>query len=154
MGVSPGQHHIIKETSESLGELLQGVFRDSGYKRVHLVVAAPKQESIEGKLPAVSVYLYNVTLDEEGISSNRLERRIERVMDSDGNTREVATDQPLWVRLDYLISTWAQTPEEEQLLMGAAIKGVLENPTMRGEQLRGESFSSVEEIPLLMSQRL
>ena len=66
MGVSPAQHHIIKETSESLGELLQGVFRDSGYKRVHLVVAAPKQEAIEGKLPAVSVYLYNLTLDEEG----------------------------------------------------------------------------------------
>ena len=55
MPVLTGQHHIIKETSESLGEMLQGVFRDSGYKRVHLVVAAPKQEAIEGKLPAVSV---------------------------------------------------------------------------------------------------
>src|SRR5438477_6030379 len=112
MGVSPGQHHIIKETSESLGELLQGVFRDSGYKRVHLVVAAPKSEAIEGKLPAVSVYLYNLTLDEEGISSHRTERCAERVMDADGNVTEVAHDPPLWVRLDYLVSTWAQTPEE------------------------------------------
>src|SRR5437879_3119698 len=156
MGVSPGQHHIIKETSESLGELLQGVFRDSGYKRVHLVVAAPKQESIEGKLPAVSVYLYNLTLDEEGISSNRLERRIERVMDTDGNTREVATDQPLWVRLDYLISTWAQTPEEEQLLMGAAIKGILENEVLhqaRGE-LKGDSFEDDFTLPVMLSQKL
>ena len=155
MGVVPaGQHHIIKETSESLGELLQSVFRESGYKRVHLVVAAPKQEAIEGKLPAVSVYLYNVTLDEEGIAGNRLERRIDRVMAPDGTTREVATDQPLWVRLDYLVSTWAQTPEEEQLLMGAAIRGILEHPTMKGAELKGESFSVIEEVPLLMSQRL
>src|SRR5437764_13527572 len=107
MGVSPGQHHVVKETSESLGELLQGVFRDSGYKRVHLVVAAPKQEAIEGKLPAVSVYLYNLTLDEEGISSNRLERRIECGMDSDGNPRQVATDPPPGVRLDFLHPTVA-----------------------------------------------
>lgn len=155
MGVVPaGQHHIIKETSESLGELLQSVFRESGYKRVHLVVAAPKQEAIEGKLPAVSVYLYNVTLDEEGIASNRSERSIHRVMNTDGTTREVAVDTPLWVRLDYLISTWAQTPEEEQLLMGAAIKGIIEHPVMRGPELKGESFAVVEEIPLLLSQKL
>ena len=154
MPVLTGQHHIIKETSESLGELLQGVFKESGYKRVHLVVAAPKQEAIEGKLPAVSVYLYNLTLDEEGISNNRTERVIERVIAADGSVKEVARDQPLWVRLDYLISTWAQTPEEEQLLMGAAIKGIVEHPTLSGAELKGESFLSVAEIPVLLSQRL
>ena len=148
------QHHIIKETGESLGQLLQTVFREAGYKRVHLVVAPPKQESIEGKLPAISVYLYNVTLDEEGISSNRTERYIEQVLQPDGTFKEVAREPPLWVRLDYLISTWAQTPEEEQLLLGMAIKGILEHPTMKGEELKGESMSSVAEIPLLLSQRL
>ena len=34
----PGQHHIIKETSESIGELLKTQFKEIGYKRVHLVV--------------------------------------------------------------------------------------------------------------------
>ncbi|HEX2574627.1 MAG TPA: Pvc16 family protein [Polyangia bacterium] len=148
------QHHIIKETGESLGQLLQAVFREAGYKRVHLVVAPPKQEAIEGKLPAISIYLYNVTLDEEGISSNRTERYIEQVLQPDGSFKEVAREPPLWVRLDYLISTWAQTPEEEQLLLGMAIKGILEHPTMKGEELKGESMSSVTEIPLLLSQRL
>jgi hypothetical protein len=149
-----GQHHIIKETSESLGQLLQLTFRESGYKRVHLVVAAPKQEAIEGKLPAVSVYLYNITLDEEGVSSHRTERRIEQVIQPDGSIKEVARDPPMWVRLDYLVSTWAQTPEEEQLLMGVAIKGILEHPTMQGNDLKGESMMSVDYIPLLLSQRL
>ena len=154
MPVLAGQHHIIKETSESLGEFLQGVFRESGYKRVHLVVAAPKQEAIEGKLPACGIYLYNVTLDEEGISNNRTERVIERVIGTDGEVREIAREQPLWVRLDYLITTWAQTPEEEQLLLGAAIKGIVETPTLRGAQLKGESFTNVVEVPLLLSQKL
>jgi len=148
------QHHIIKETSESLGQLLTGTFKEHGYKRVHLVVAAPKQEAIEGKLPAVSVYLYNLTLDEEGIASNRMERYIEQTIQPDGSLKEVAREPPLWVRLDYLISTWAQTPEEEQLLMGVAIKGILEHPTMSGDELKGESMSSVKEIPLLLSQKL
>ncbi|MSP60387.1 MAG: DUF4255 domain-containing protein [Myxococcales bacterium] len=153
MSVMVGQHHIIKETSETIGQLLQGTFREAGYKRVHLVVAAPKQEAIEGKLPAVSVYLYNLTLDEEGISANR-NQRIEQEIQPDGSVKEVARDQPLWLRLDYLISTWAQTPEEEQLLMGVAIRGIIEHPTLRGAELKGDSMASVDYIPLLLSQRL
>jgi hypothetical protein len=154
MPVPAGQHHIIKETSESLGELLQSVFRESGYKRVHLVVAAPKQDAIEGKLPAVSVYLYNLVPDYEGNFGNRSELYVEKVVDPDGSLREVAREQPIWVRLDYLISTWAQTPEEEQLLIAAAIKGIIEHPTLSGAELKGESFSSVNELPLLLSQKL
>ena len=149
-----GQHHVIKETSESIGQLLQASFREHGYKRVHLVVAAPKQEAIEGKLPALSLYLYNIKIDEEGVSNNRMERRIEAVVQPDGSVKEVAREMPLWVRLDYLISTWAQTPEEEQLLMGVAIKTILEHPTMRGQELKGESMASVDYIPLLLSQQL
>src|SRR3569832_2450595 len=75
--MNPGQYHILKETSQSIGELLKQQYKLIGYKRVHLVVAAPKQENIEGKLPAVSIYLYNVTLDEEGISINRSSQYIE-----------------------------------------------------------------------------
>ncbi len=71
MATPTGQHHVIKEAGESLGQLLQAVFKESGYKRVHLVVAAPKQEAIEGKLPAVCVYLYNISLDDEGLGTNR-----------------------------------------------------------------------------------
>lgn len=60
------QHHIIRETSDSLSRLLQDEFRRAGYKRVHIVDQAPKPDAIEGKLPAVSVYLYQVSLDTEG----------------------------------------------------------------------------------------
>jgi hypothetical protein len=61
---------------------------------------------------------------------------------------------PMWLRLDYLISCWAQTPEEEQLLLGATIRTFMEFPTIRGEQLKGTSFEPDDYIPLLMSQKL
>jgi len=152
--MNPAQYHILKETSQTIGELLKQQYKQVGYKRVHLVVAAPKQENIEGKLPAVSVYLYNVTLDEEGISNNRTGQFIDEEIDSDGQLREVARDMPLWLRLDYLISCWAQTPEEEQLLLGATIRAILEHPTLSGANLKGESFAPDDYIPLLLSQKL
>jgi hypothetical protein len=148
------QHHIIKEAGESIGQLLQAVFKENGYKRVHLVVAAPKEDAVEGKLPAICVYLYNISLDEEGLGTNRTGGYIDTVIDKDGKSKEVAREMPLWVRLDYLVSTWAQTPEEEQLLMGAAIKGMLEHPVIREEQLKGESFHEDFYLPISMSQKL
>ena len=63
------QHHIIKETSETLSRLLQDEFKRNGYKRVHIVEQAPKPDAIEGKLPAVSVYLYQMSIDPEGYDS-------------------------------------------------------------------------------------
>src|ERR1700745_3717994 len=110
MATPTGQHHVIKEAGDSLGQLLQTVFKESGYKRVHMVVAAPKQEAIEGKLPAVCVYLYNISLDEEGIGSNRTELFVDQQVQADGSIKEIARMAPLWLRLDYLITTWAQTP--------------------------------------------
>jgi len=152
--MSAVQHHIIKETGETIGQLLQTVFKENGYKRVHLIVAAPKAEAIEGKLPAVCVYLYNISLDDESLAANRTGQYIETVIGADGVPREVAKDLPMYVRLDYLISTWAQTPEEEQLLMGGAIKGLMEHPVVRGEQLKGESFNKEEYLAVTLSQKL
>lgn len=148
------QHHVIKEAGESIGQLLQTIFRDHGYRRVHLVVAAPKSEAIEGKMPAVGVYLYNMTIDEEGVYANHSGQIIEKVVGEDGKSKELARRMPLWVRLDYLITTWAQTPEEEHLLMGAAIKGVIEHPVLRGADLKGESWQEDTYLPILLSQKL
>ena len=56
------QHHIIKETSETLSRLLQDEFKRNGYKRVHIVDQAPKPDAIEGKLPAVSFAKMGLTM--------------------------------------------------------------------------------------------
>jgi hypothetical protein len=152
--LSAGQHHVIRDAQESIGELLLDVFKQHGYKRVHLVVEAPGSEAIEGKLPGISLYHYNMTLDEEGLAANRSGTYFDHVMGADGRTREVERDLPIWLRLDYLVSAWAQTPEEEQLLIGAAIKGLLEHPSISGPQLKGNSWAPDDYLPLVMTQKL
>ncbi len=133
---------------------MQSIFAEAGYRRVHIIVAAPNKEAVEGKLPAVGVYLYNITLDEEGLGNNRGATFIDKIIDKNGKVQEVEKPMPLWVRLDYLISTWAQTPEEEALLMGVALKGLIENPTIQGEQLKGGTFEEGDYLPIQLSQKL
>jgi len=147
------QHHIIKETSDSLARFLQEEFKRAGYKRVHIVDQAPKPDAIEGKLPAVSVYLYQVSLDTEGVDGH-VTSELVTVQKDDGTIEEFRRRRRLWIRLDYLVSTWAQTPEDEQLLLGLAIRAVMENPSMGRDKLRGGSFDDDFKLNVLLSTRL
>jgi hypothetical protein len=149
------QHHIIKETSDSLSRLLQDEFKRNGYKRVHIVDQAPKPEAVEGKLPAVSLYLYQIALDPFSEDGNMVEELVE-VPQADGTMKEFMRRRRLWIRLDYLISAWAQTPEDEQLLIGLVIRTIMDNEMLAGERLRGASFQFEEnfDLPLQLSSRL
>ena len=147
------QHHIIKETSDSLARLLQDEFKRAGYKRVHIVDLAPKPDAIEGKLPAVSVYLYQVSLDTEGVDGH-VYNELVTIEKEGGVIEEYQRRRRLWIRLDYLVSTWAQTPEDEQLLLGLAIRAIMENPSIGRERLRGGSFDDDFKLNVLLATRL
>jgi hypothetical protein len=147
------QHHIIKETSETLSRLLQDEFKRNGYKRVHIVEQAPKPDAVEGKLPAVSVYLYQLSLDPEG-SDATVHSEIVEVGQDDGTVKEYLRRRRLWVRLDYLVSAWAQTPEDEQLLLGLIIRTVMDNPELARDRLKGGSFEDDFKLNFLLSSRL
>ena len=147
------QHHIIKETSESLSRLLQDEFKRNGYKRVHIVEQAPKPDAIEGKLPAVSAYLYQLSIDPEGTDSAPHSELVEVTQD-DGSVKEFFRRRRMWVRLDYLLSAWAQTPEDEQLLLGLIIRTVMENAEIPRDRIKGQSFEDDFKLNWLMSARL
>ena len=153
--MSTPQHHIIKETSDSMSRLLQDEFKRNGYKRVHIVDQAPKPDAVEGKLPAVSLYLYQIALDPFQMEGNMVEELVE-IPQADGSIKEFKRRKRLWVRLDYLISAWAQTPEDEQLLLGLIIRTVIDNEVLIGDRLRGTSFQFEEDfdVPLQLSARL
>lgn len=136
-----------------MSRLLQDEFKRNGYKRVHIIEEAPKPDAVEGKLPAVSVYLYQVSLDPVGVDGN-VHHEIVTVENEGGMIEEYQRRRRLWIRLDYLISTWAQTPEDEQLLLGLVIRTIMENPAIDGERLRGESFEKDFQLGLLLSSRL
>ena len=149
------QHHIIKETSDTLSRLLQDEFKRNGYKRVHIIDEAPKPDAVEGKLPAVSLYLYQIALDPYSEDGNIVEEIVE-VPQQDGSVKEFMRRRRLWIRLDYLISAWAQTPEDEQLLIGLIIRTLIDNEHIAGERLRGASFQFEDDftLPLQLSTRL
>jgi hypothetical protein len=147
------QHHIIKETSETLSRLLQDEFKRNGYKRVHIVEKAPKPEEVEGQLPAVSVYLYQMAIDPEGFDIRPHSELVE-VAQNDGSLKEYMRRRRVWVRLDYLISAWAQTPEDEQLLLGLIIRTIMENRELTGPQLRGNSWEDNFKLHVILSARL
>ena len=147
------QHHIIKDTSQTLSKLLQDEFRRNGYKRVHIVEKAPKPDEIEGQLPAVSVYLYQMSIDPEGTDHTPHSELVE-VAQPDGTIKEYARRRRLWVRLDYLLSAWAQTPEDEQLLLGLIIRTIMENPELTRAQLKGNSWEDDFKLHTMLSSRL
>jgi hypothetical protein len=147
------QHHIIKETSETISRLLQDEFKRNGYKRVHIVEQAPKPDAIEGKLPAVSVYLYQMSIDPDGMDANVYNEIVE-VPQDDGSIKEFMRRRRLWVRLDYLVSAWAQTPEDEQLLLGLIIRTIMENATIERDRLKGDTFEDDFQLALQLSARL
>jgi len=149
------QHHIIKETSDSLSRLLQDEFKRNGYKRVHIVDQAPKPDAVEGKLPAVSLYLYQIALDPYSEEGNMVDELVE-MPQADGTMKEFRRRKRLWIRLDYLISAWAQTPEDEQLLIGLIIRTIMDNEVLKGERLRGSSFQFEDDfdLPLQLAARL
>src|SRR5689334_18304648 len=147
------QHHIIKETSDSLSRLLQDEFKRNGYKRVHIIDQAPKPDAVEGKLPAVSVYLYQVAVDADS-SFNNMASEVVEVQQDDGSMKEFFRRRRMWLRLDYLMSAWAQTPEDEQLLLGLIIPTVMENPELPRDKLKGQSFEDDFKLNVLLSARL
>jgi len=151
------QHHIIKETSDSLSRLFQDEFKRNGYKRVHIVDGAPKPDAVEGKLPAVSIYLYQISLDPGGYDNQAVQEVVE-VKQDDGTIKEFFRRRRLWIRLDYLVSAWAQTPEDEQLLVGLALRTIIDNAEISRDRLKGttfdESMEDLEGLPLWLNTRL
>jgi hypothetical protein len=155
MSTPTGQHQIIKESTDSFVGFLKDVYRDHGYKRIHVIVEAPKPDAIEGKLPAVCIYLYQIGPDWEGVGRGNTDyEEVKRVRTPEGKIVEVHQTAPVWVRLDYLISTWAQTPEDEQLLLGLAIKSLFDTHVLAGEDLKGETWPNGYQLPVAIGTRL
>ncbi len=153
MPPSSSQHHIIKEAGDTVARLFQNIFKENGYKRIQVVTAAPKDEEVSGKMPAVGIYLHSIALEEDG-SNNRAQSYIETEIAADGSLHEISRQVPLWMRLYYLVSVWAQTPEEEHLLLGAALKGLIEHPVVKGEELKGTSFDPDYVLNVTLSNSL
>ncbi len=136
------QFEVIKDINETLKELLKDAFKGAGFTTVSVSTDRPKKDNIKN-MPTVSCYMYHV-----GFHPGYKERTDTLVSsyDRDGNIVEYYQDAPVYLFAHFIISVWGNSPNEENLLLGLAIKTVLEHPVMGGELLKGDSWHPDDKI--------
>jgi hypothetical protein len=130
------QFEVIKDIGETLKALLEESFKSAGFTTVNISTDKPKKDNIKN-LPTVNCYMYHVGFDQ------RYRERSQTLVSSyskDGRVVEYYRDAPILMLAHYIVSVWGNSPAEENLLTGLAVKTFLENPILTGEALRGESF--------------
>ena len=130
------QFEVIKDIGETMKSLLEESFKKTGFTTVNVSVDKPKKDNIKN-LPTVNCYMYHLAFD------HRYKERTQSLVSSfnkDGKIVEYYRDAPVHMLAHYIISVWGNSPAEENLLTGLAVKTLLEYPILTGELLKGESF--------------
>jgi len=130
------QFEVIKDIGESMKILFEENFKAAGFTTVNISVDKPKKDNIKN-LPTVNCYMYHLGFDQ------RYRERTQSLVSSymkDGRIVEYYRDAPVHMLAHYIVSVWGNSPAEENLLTGLAVKTLLENPILTGDALKGESF--------------
>jgi hypothetical protein len=130
------QFEVIKDIGETLKELLKASFKNAGFTTVTVSNEKPKKDNIKS-LPTLSMYLYHVSF------APGYKERTDTLVTTyakDGKLIEYYQDAPVYLHAQYIISVFGNTPNEENLLLGLAVKTFLETPMLHGEILKGDSF--------------
>ena len=138
------QHRIFRQTSESLATALEDGVKEILGRTIQVVTGPPLREKFT-RMPALGVYLYRVN-----VRPRRREDLPSLVcqIDEHGLIREYYQDPPLRLGLDYLISAWADEDAEQQELLGAAMRAMLDRPALEGDDLEGDAFDPDTRIPV------
>ena len=138
------QHRIFRQTSESIATLLEDGARELLGRSILVVTGPPLREKFT-RTPALGVYLYRTWVHPR--RREDLPTFVTRI-EPDGAIHEFYQDPALRVSLDYLITAWADEDAEQQELLGAAMRILLQTPVLEGEMLEGDAFDPDERIPL------
>ncbi len=130
------QFEAIKDVNETLKELLKESFKKTGFTTVTVSTDRPKKDNIKN-MPTVNCYLYHVGFDP---SYRERTDTLVSSYDKAGNVIEYYQDAPVYLRAHFIISVWGNSPNEENLLLGLAVKTFGEHPMIVGELLKGESW--------------
>ena len=136
------QFEVIRDINESLKELLKDSFKNAGFTTVTVNTDRPKKDNIK-TMPTLNCYMYHL-----GFHPGYKERTDSLVSsyDKQGNIVEYYQDAPLDMFAHFIFSVWGNTPNEENLLMGLAIKTMLEHPIVEGELLKGDAWYPDDKI--------
>ena len=136
------QFEVIKDIGETVKTLLEESFKAAGFTTVNVSTDKPKKDNIKN-LPTVNCYMYHLAFDQ------RYRERTQTLVSSymkDGRIVEYYRDAPVHMLAHYIVSVWGNSPAEENLLTGLAVKTFLENPILTGDKLEGESFYPTDKL--------
>ena len=138
------QFEIIKDVTQTLTKIIGDTFKEAGYKDIEIYNVLPTEENIK-KLPAICLFLTSVNID-------RLLRERDGVFVSetteDGKVVEYETAPPVNLWLYFMLSAWGKTPQEEHVLLGLAMRTLMDHAVLSGENFDGESLQMGEELPV------
>jgi hypothetical protein len=130
------QFEVIRDIGDTVKEVLKDSFESNGFTTVHVSIDKPKKDNIKN-LPTVNAYLYHVSF--APTYKERHENLVSRATE-DGKIVEYYQAAPLYLFAHVIINVWGNSPSEENLLLGLAIKTMLDNPILTGDSLKGSSF--------------
>lgn len=136
------QFEVIRDIGETVKSLLEDSFKATGFTTVNISVDKPKKDNIKN-LPTVNFYMYHLAWD------SRYRERTQGLVSTytrDGRIVEYYRDAPAILLAHYILSVWGNSPAEENLLTGLAVKTLLEHPILTGDLLKGDSFKPTNKI--------
>ena len=130
------QFEVIRDVGETLKELFKASFKEAGFTTVTVSNEKPKKDNVKS-LPTLSCYMYHVTF---APGYNERTDQLVTTYSKDGKLVEYYQDAPAYLNAQFIVSVFGNTPNEENLLLGLAVKTFIENPILFGEALKGDSF--------------
>jgi Pvc16 N-terminal domain/Carboxypeptidase regulatory-like domain len=123
MATTGGLHTVLGDLDEAIRALFERGLRERGADGTGVSFAAPTATWAEAlTAPALNLYLY-------GLAESRAERRVEWEQAEVGG-RTIERPPPVLIDVSYVITAWADTPEDEHGLLSAALAVAYAHPAL------------------------
>lgn len=111
-------YRIVREIDEALVNLLKKNVEKVGNRTVNILLSPPVEELIGKQKPALTVYLFGIA---ENLQYKKYENIVKYGTDVKGEKYEYVQNPPICVNLKYIITPWADSLEDEHLLLANAV---------------------------------
>ncbi len=136
---------IIRDVGLTIANVLEMGLK--GHKvKASVVLAPPVRAQFEKRTPAVAVSLIGV--DTHVFAGERPQEEVIQEPRPDGSIAEYYVDPPLTMTLEYVLTGWGADAGEDAVLLGAAMKVLLECPIFEQDHIKGDSFEARDRVQL------
>jgi Pvc16 N-terminal domain len=144
--LKPKPHHVIRDVGQSLLGAVRGELA-AHRSKAKAFLATPTTDFLRKNQPCIVLYLYDLRpFVMVGQGENwELE---EEVVDEKGETYVVRYGRPLEMHLKYLLTACADDLADEHEILALGMKAFLDNRTISGEHLVGESFAKSDALAI------